>query len=74
VVLAHISRDLQDNKLTTQANKPIVITAIHKPFFTRATRAVVDDRLHTHAVSNSEAFRDTFSHLFNGAREFVTER
>jgi hypothetical protein len=66
-VSARVSEDLQEYKLTAQADKAVIITAVHKPFFARTTRAVVDDGLHAHAVAHSEALRYTFSHLFNRA-------
>jgi len=50
--------------LTAQANESVVVTAVYKTFFTRTTRAVVDDRLYTYPVSNSKAVRYTFTHLF----------
>jgi hypothetical protein len=53
--------------LTAQANETIVVTAVYKTFFTRTTRAVVDDGLYTYPVSDSKAVRYTFSHLFDRA-------
>lgn len=62
-----VLEDLQENKLTTQANEAVIVTAVHKAFFARTTRAVVDDRLYHYAVSGSETVRNTFSHLFDRA-------